>query len=105
VPSRDRFADVRDVMLVQVAADVLVHPDDGRMAPRAAHLQRLKHKCRDLEVAQAAPVGDLLELHEARTRGAPGLVGLGLLARQALEIRWPPLGPSRLVSALESCGK
>src|SRR4029077_12754174 len=67
-----------------------------------AHLQRLKHKCRDIEVAQAAPVGDLLELHEARARGAPGLVGLGLLARHPFEIRRPALGPSRLVSALET---
>ena len=50
-------------------------------ALRAAQLQRLKDQRRDVEVAGLAAVGDLLHLHEALARGAPGRVGLRLLLR------------------------
>ena len=56
------------------------------MAFGAAQLQRLKDERRDVQVTRLAAVGDLVHLHEAVARGAPGLVGLGLLLELALEV-------------------
>ena len=70
-----------------MAADVLVHPDERRVSFRGAGLQRLEDEGRHVEIAGAAAVGDLLDLHEAGARGAPRLVGLGLLLEHPIEIR------------------
>ena len=86
VALRRGFADVRNVVLVEMSADVLVHPDERGMSLRAAQLQRLKDEGRDVEVTRLAAVGDLVHLHEAVARRAPGLVGLGLLLELTFEI-------------------
>ena len=52
----------------------------------AAQRERLKHKGGDVHIAHLAAVGDLLHLHDAVARGAPGLVGVGLLLELALEV-------------------
>src|SRR5262249_19242727 len=86
VAFRGGLADVGNVVFVEVAADILVDPDQRWMSLRAAQLERLKDESRDLHVAGAAAVGDLLHLHEAGTRSAPRLVGLGLLLEHPLEV-------------------
>ena len=58
----------------------------------AAQLQRLEDEGRDVEVTHPAAVGDLVHLHEAVARGAPGLVGLRLLLQHAIEVRLALLG-------------
>jgi hypothetical protein len=86
---RCRLPDVRNVVLVEMTADVLVHPDERRMTLRAAKIQRLEDERRNVEVADAAPVADLRHLHDAVAGPAPCLVGLGLPLDLAVEVRCP----------------
>src|SRR5262249_23564954 len=62
-------------------------PHERGVPLRAAELQRLEDERGNLQVTRSAAVGDLLHLHEAVARGAPRLVGLGLLREHAIEIR------------------
>src|SRR5262249_8586400 len=88
----DRLAHVGDVVLVQMAADVLVHPDDRGVSARGgAELQRLKDEGRHVEIAHPGTVGDLVHRHEAFAGGAPFPIGFGLLLEIAREIAGPPL--------------
>ena len=41
--------------------DASVHPDERRVSLRAAFLQRLEQVRRNVEIADAAAIGDLLE--------------------------------------------
>jgi hypothetical protein len=61
------------------------------MALCTAQLQRLKHERRDVQVTRPAAVGDLVHLHEAVARRAPGFVRLGLLLELAVEVGGPLL--------------
>ena len=76
-----RFADVRNVVLVEMAADVLVHPDERRVPLWRRAASAAGRRSRDVHVARLAAVGDLLHLHEAVAGGAPRLVGLAPAAR------------------------
>jgi len=86
VTLRRRFADVRNVVLVEMSTDVLVNPQERRVPLRAAQLQRLEDERRDVDVTHLAAVGDLLHLHEAVAGGAPCLVGVGLLLQLTIEV-------------------
>src|SRR5205807_3659998 len=77
VPFARRFANVRDVVLVQMTANVLVDPDQGGMALRAAQMQRLKYECRDIEIAYPTAVGNLLHLHVTFAGLAPFRIRTG----------------------------
>ena len=92
---RGCLADVWNVVFVEVAADVLVDPDERGVRLRAAELQRLEDKCRDVEIAYAAAIGDLLHLHDAVARGAPGPVRVRLLLQHSLEVGLPLTGSLR----------
>src|SRR5207249_11484039 len=67
-------------------ANVLVERDDRRMALWAANGERLKHEGGNIEIADRAPIGDLVHLHDAVACRAPCLVGLGLLLKLAVEV-------------------
>ena len=87
-------------MFVQVAANVLVDPDEGRMRSGAPPGQRLKHERRDIEVAYAAAVGDLRHLHVSHAGRAPDPIGFGLIPQHPREAR--RLGLKLLSLGLES---
>ncbi len=57
------------------------------MSLGAAQRQRLEHERRDVEIADLAAVGDLLDLHAAGARVAPVAIGFGLILRHPLEVR------------------
>src|SRR5262249_57495827 len=56
----NRFADIRNVVLVQMTADVFVHPHQRRTAARRRRPEREKHECGYVEVAGPAAVANLL---------------------------------------------
>jgi hypothetical protein len=60
-----------------VAVHAAMHPDHCGMAGRSALLERLEQVCRNVHVADAAPVGDFPELDDALACLA--VAGLGLL--------------------------
>ena len=62
-------------------------PDHGRMSLRPALLQRLEQVGRDVHVADAAAVADLLEIHDALAGLRITGVCLGLVLDVALIIR------------------
>ena len=80
------LADERNVILAQVTANALVHPDKRGVALRPAQPERLEYERGNVEIARLAAVGDLLHLHEAFARGAPRPVGVGLLPHHVLGV-------------------
>src|SRR5690606_10642801 len=50
---------------VPVPVDAAVHPDHGGVSARPSPVQRLEEIGGDVHVADAAAVGDLLEIHDA----------------------------------------
>ncbi len=86
VAARGGFANVWNVVLVQMTADVLVHPHERRMLTGAAQPKRLKDERGDVEIAFRTAIADLLDLHEAVARRTPGAIGLGLLPEHPGEV-------------------
>src|SRR5438552_1260221 len=80
-----------------MAADVLVHPDDRRVALRSAEIERLKYERGNIQIADPAAVGDLLHLHVAVARRPPFRVGLRLVAKILLEVADAILGRRAIV--------
>src|SRR4051812_1049766 len=69
-----------------MAADVFVDPHDRGVPLRPAQMQRLEHEGGDVEIANPAAIRDLLHLHVAVACRAPSCVGVGLVARIAVEV-------------------
>src|SRR5918996_6045897 len=86
VTALHRLTHEREVILAPTAVDATVHPHHCGVATRAALRQRLEQIGRDLQIAHAALVLDLLKIHHTATPRAVDAVSACLRRDVALEV-------------------